>query len=208
MHGGDPLAAPGVDQTNKREKLQRADEKPRRWELTLFARLVQASLCGLFCLLALVRHAGYRPARFLMAASVIAASVRNRVGSSSATQLNTKSPTIILIGNATVSSCSCELMRPNSASETSTNTRIATTGRASRRPVENMVAPSDRRCSPAPREIRIEPGGITSRLWAKMRRTSRSSPRVKNSSPDANCAKITRMPESAWVLGSMVEAYA
>src|ERR1039457_3064068 len=51
-----------------------------------------------------------------------------------------------------------------------------------------------------------EPGGMFSRLRAKRRSTSRCRPREKNISPEIAWASMTKMLESAWVVGSMVDA--
>jgi preprotein translocase subunit SecD len=82
----------------------------------------------------------------------------------------------------------------------------ATTGSASRTPTENSVAPSRINGSAVARLKTYWPAGIFSRLTAKRRRISRSSPMAKKSIPDISCANTRRMPESASVLGSIVEA--
>ena len=133
-------------------------------------------------------------------------SLRMTAGSSTRIQPKTVNASIILMGNAMVSNCNWAFTRPSRASEMSTIARMAITGIANRTPVENMAAPAARMRSPMPRDSTNDPAGMISRLLAKIRRTSRSKPAPKNSSPAASCAKITRMPESACVLGSTMEA--
>ena len=54
--GQKPTQSPGVDQADKGQKLERADEHAGRGKVALFARLFQAPLRGLLCFLILLRH--------------------------------------------------------------------------------------------------------------------------------------------------------
>ncbi len=111
-----------------------------------------------------------------------------------------------MAGKARVNSCSCAFSRPSSASATSTRINSATTGSARRMPTEKRIEPN-RIIDSAELGVNTNvPGGMRPRLSAKRRNTSRSRPMVKKSIPEISCAKTMSSPESACVVGSMVEA--
>ena len=112
------------------------------------ARLFQALLGRLFGFPALVRHDVSYAQHPVRGGPGMPADFAQDARKHRRIQLSRISAVSILAGKARLSSCSCALMRPSSASATSTITSSATTGSARRTPTENRSRPGE---SAAPR---------------------------------------------------------